>query len=148
MADIVKFTHEGVDYEIDRDILTLKEAAALKRFLGVLPPEWNQMMRGKRALRDINGSADDKKNWVLLDPNKEHGRYEDSNVLHHADPEALQFFYWLGFSRAGVNIKPGDVNVQYNMAANDLRMADEALGIVGEDDEADPTTGPEEGTTP
>ena len=108
MADIIKFTHDGVDYDIDRDILTLKEAAVLKRFLGVLPPEWSQMLRDE-------------------------------------DPEALQFWYWLGFSRAGVDIKPGDVDVQYSMAANDVRMAD---GALGQDDDEDPTTSPEEGTTP
>lgn len=68
------FEFDGTEYHVDYDATTTLEAVQLKRFLGVLPMEWLQL-------------------------------------LNEGDPEAIQFFFWLGLSRAGVNVKPADVDV-------------------------------------
>jgi hypothetical protein len=102
------FDHDGKTYAVDYEDITTAEAIVLKKFLGVTPAGWLEMMG-------------------------------------ESDPEAIQFFAWLGFTRAGENIgKPGDVDVPMFK----LNVRTEVEPPADGEAEADPTFTPEDATTP
>ena len=66
------------------------------------------------------------------------------DLLSESDPEAIQFFVWLGLTREdGYDGKPADIDVP--MFRLNIR---DAVEPDGEADESDPTGSPEGETTP